>query len=330
MPGFSRRLILTAFALIATGLSGQTEPGSAVTLRASLDSTAVPLNRTVTLTVRLSWEGPLDSVLIGEAADPVLSNLEITGTSASNRTVGTADGAASVKEIAYTLRPLSLGMGYIDSLTVTVRDLKAGTDRRMTAPRLSVTAVAPVPVKSGNRGLLTWLMLGAIFAAGAAAGVRVWKKRAGRQAAETPKTAEPPLEERYLNTLKETVRLHGDQREDAFASLSRLFRQYLSEKYKVPALEATTAELIASLRTAGEEEALARKCESFFGRADEVKFSGRKASQDELDESYTIVESLFESKLVEAQLRMRKEQEAPAKQDTRTGGPFRRLIRRIF
>ncbi len=329
MQGFSRRLILAACALVATGLSAQTDPGSAVTLGAFLDSTAVPLNRTVTLTVRLSWEGPLDSVLIGEVRDPVLSNLEITGTSASNRTVGTADGAASVKEITYTLKPNSLGMGYIDSLTVTVRDLKAGTDRRMTAPRLSVTAVAPIPVKSGRPGLLTWLMIGALFAAGAAAGVRVWK-RAGRRAPETRETAEPPLEERYLNTLKETVRLHGDQREDAFASLSRLFRQYLSEKYKVPALEATTRELITSLQTAGADEALARKCESFFGRADEVKFSGRKASQDELDESYTIVESLFESKLVETQLRMQKEQEAPRKQDTRTGGPFRRLIRRIF
>jgi hypothetical protein len=42
------------------------------------------------------------------------------------------------------------------------------------------------------------------------------------------------------------------------------------------------------------------------------------------------VESLFESKLVEAQLRMQKEQEEPRKQDPRTGSPVRRLLRRIF
>jgi hypothetical protein len=220
-------------------------------------------------------------------------------------------------------------MGYVDSLTVTVRDLKAGFDRPMRASRLSVMAVEPVPVKSGKPGLLTWFLIGAVFAAGAAAGVRLWK-RAGRRTHETPKADEPPAEERYRIALKETVHLHGDRREDAFASLSKLFRQYLSEKFGVPALEATTRELIGSLRAAGAEEGLARKCESFFGRADEVKFSGRKASQDELEESYTIVESLFESKLVEAQLRMQKEQEEPRKQDACAGGPVRRLLRRIF
>jgi hypothetical protein len=329
MKGFTRRIILPACALIASALSAQTAPGAAVTLGASLDATAVPLNRAVVLTVRLSWEGALDSVLIGEVSDPVLTNLEITGTSTSNRTVGTAEGASSVKEIAYTLRPKSLGMGYIDSLTVTVRDLKAGADRLMRTPRLSVMAVEPVPEKSGKSGLPAGILIAAFFLAGAAAGVTQWR-RSRRGKRETPQPAEPPAEQRFLASLKETVRLHGDSREDAFASLSKLFRQYLSEKYGVPALEATTRELIGSLQAAGAEEGLLRKCESFFGRADEVKFSGRKASQAELDEAYTVVESVFESNLVEAQLRMQKDSEESMKQTVRSGGPVRRFLRRIF
>jgi hypothetical protein len=331
MNGFIRRLVLPALALTAaTALYAQTAPGSSISLGASLDSSAVPLNRTVVLTVRLSWEGSLDSVLIGEVSDPVLTNLEIAGTATANKTVGTADGASSVKEIAYTLRPKSLGMAYIDSLTVTVRDLKAGTDRAMRTPRLSVMAVAPVREKSGKPGILAGLLIAFFFLAGASAGIALWIRSRGRAAAPASEPAEKPVEERYLAALKETVALHGDGREDAYASLARLFRLYLAETAGVPALEATTRELIASLKAAGADEGLTRRCESFFGGADEVKFSGRQASQSELEEAYTVVESVFESRLVEAQLKARMEGEASSKQSERSGGPVRRFLRRIF
>jgi len=89
MKGFSRWFILTAFALVATGLSAQTEPGSAVTLGAFLDSTAVPLNRTVTLTVRLSWEGSLDSVLAELSSFLVARRARGHAVSSSSRSLAT-------------------------------------------------------------------------------------------------------------------------------------------------------------------------------------------------------------------------------------------------
>jgi hypothetical protein len=308
----------------ATANAGST--GYAVTLGATIEPKRVPLNRNTALTIRLAWEGALDSIAVGEVTEPVLSNLEITGTSTSNRVVGTQTGPLSIKEIVYTLRPKSLGMGYVDSVRVTYEDRRAGVVHQLKTQRLSVEAVDPVPEKRGGARLWVWLLLIACFAAGAAGGVALFHKstrRKTREAAPPPK----PAEETYLASMKEKVDLKTEEnRQDAFAALSRLFRQYLSEKFGIAALEATTKELPAMLRNSGLEENLIGKCEAIFEKADVIKFSGRKASQAELDEAYTTVESVLESKLAEERLRLQKIQEEALRQAREKGS----LLKRIF
>jgi hypothetical protein len=299
--------------------------GYSVTLGASVEPKRVPLNRNTALTIRLTWEGALDSIVVGEVAEPVLSNLEITGTSTSNRVVGTQTGPQSVKEITYMLRPKSLGMGYVDSIRVIYEDRKAGVVHQLKTQRLSAEAVDPIPEKQGGSRIWVWLLLTACFAAGAAGGVALFqksKRRKTQEAVPPPK----PAEETYLVSLKEKVDLKSENLQDAFVALSKLFRRYLSEKFGVSALEATTKELPGMLQNSGMEENLLRKCQAIFEKADVIKFSGRKASQAELDEAYTTVESVFESKLAEERLRLQKIQEEALRKEKNGGNRLKRIF----
>ncbi len=102
--------------------------------------------------------------------------------------------------------------------------------------------------------------------------------------------------------------LNNSDRREALSSISRIFRKYLSEKYHISALEVTTEELIEKLMSENIEENLIGKCDSLFRKADVVKFSGADASQSELDEAYTTVETILESRLTAWREALRQEE----------------------
>ena len=326
---FVPSLFILTFCSIVTGQSpsSASKAGYSVTLSASVEPKRVPLNRTAGLTVRLTWEGALDSLVIGEVEEPALSNLEVAGTSTSNRVEGTESGFRSVKEIAYTLKPKSLGMGYIDSIRVSYEDRRSGVVHQIKTQRLSVEAVDPVPESKGVSRLWMWALLIVCFAAGTLGGAAFFLKSKTRKPQETA-PAPRLAEETFLESLKAASGANEESRHEALVPLSKLFRQYLSEKFLIPALEATTRELLGALRNSGVEEGLLRKCETFFEKADVIKFSGQKATQAEFDAAYTTVESVLESKLAEERLRIQSLREAALKQVEQKGNWFRRLIRR--
>ena len=274
-----------AAAFIAAGLtvmSGHSE--TAVRLSADLDTKTVALNRTVVLTVSLSWEGSAGSIEIGEMAEPVLSNLEITGTASTNR----ASGAQSVKSVSYTLKPKALGMAYIEPVTVKYNDVSAGSSQLRTQ-RLSVEVVAPLP-EPGRRSPLWWAIpvLAAVLAAG---GFFLFKRK------PAPPEPEPviPLGTKYLEALKAEVSLSTDNKRDSVSNLSKLLRRFLAERDSIPAAGLTTEALLKLLAERGISERDGRTIEAVLRAADRIVFSGANATQAELDEAYTRVESMFES-----------------------------------
>jgi hypothetical protein len=277
-----------AAACIAAGLiavSGRAE--TEVRLTTELDSKTVPLNRSVTLTVSLSWEGPLGSIEIGEMAEPSLSNLEIIGTASTNR----VSGAQSVKSISYTLKPKALGMAYVEPVFVTYTDASAGSSKLRTQ-RLSVEVVAPLP-EPGRHSPLWWIVPIAALVL-AAGGFFVFRKKPAPPALEPVK----PLGEKYLEQLKAEVPLSTDDRREAVSTLSKLLRRFLAERDGIPA-GLTTEALLSILAERGVSEKDSRIVESVLRMADRIVFSGADATRAELDEAYTRVESLFESARIE-------------------------------
>ena len=314
--GFVLALLLSASSFSQTMVLPDSIPADiGVTLSAQVDPPEVPLNRTLVLSVRLSWSGDLDWIEPGEPSDPVLTNFDIVGTASTNRVTDESGGRTAVKEIQYTLRPKTLGMGYVEPLTLTYTDIRTGRTFDLKTRRIEVEVLSGIPEK-GKSGLLLLRILGAFALAAAAVGAFLILRR--RRAASSRKEPEKPiLEEAVLRELKEKIPLKTQDRREAFSLLSKRFRQYLSEKYGIPGLEVTTAGLIQSLKEKGIEEAWVERCEKLFSKADVVKFSGHPAPVSEWEDAYTTVETFLERNLAEE--RKRRQQSEEEKLRSRSG-----------
>lgn len=312
-PVFLQLLLLTAFGL---GNPNQTDGDASnqtmVSLSATVDQKRVPLNRTVVFSVQVTWEGDLDLINIGEAEEPILSNLEIIGSSSANKVTGAASGKKAVKEIAYILQPTTLGMGYIEPVTLSYEDVSTGKTHHLMTQRLGVEVISAMPDDGERSGVIFWIVLAGAFIVGAGLVVAfIIKKRALSEKREV--IVERIVEETFLEELRESVDLKGADRRESFAALSKLFRRYLSEKYDIPALEATTQELLDTLAREELDEDLIRRCETLFNKADVVKFSGQDASQAELEEAYTTVETILESHLAKSKEKQIEEEQKHSK-----------------
>jgi len=297
------------------GVSLQTDESAAdrtsVTLFTLAEPGKVPLNRHLTFIVRMTWEGDLDLIKIVELEEPVLTNFEIVGSSSSNQVSGITGGRRSVKEIAYTLQPKSLGMGYVESTALSYEDITTGKTHHLMTQRVGVEVIQPVP-EEGEVDR-RWILMAAVLVVLAGGSILFFLSRRRRGPEENEKQDKRIVEEVYLQELKESVDLKGSDRREAFSVLSKLFRRYLSEKYGIATLEATTEELLGTLTREELDEGLIRRCETLLNKADVVKFSGQEATQAELDEAYTTVETMLESHLTQAREALLKETEQSKK-----------------
>lgn len=287
-----------------------------VTLTTTVQSKRIPLNRSLILTVTISWEGDIDFVEINEIEEPILSNFEIIGTASSNRVFGTGIGKKAEKEIRYTLMPTTLGMGYVESVSLSYLDKLSDKTYHLKTERLGVEIIAPVAEKGENPSVWIPLIVGLfILGCGIIFMFRFRRMQADRAKDEVTDTR--ILEEKYLDTLKSSVDLKSSDKRDMFSTLSNFFRKYLSEKYGIAALEATTDGLLKIMEENEVEESLIHKCDSLLKKADVIKFSGQEATQAELDEAYTTVETVLESHLSETRREMLEVEEGQQKKKRR-------------
>jgi len=270
-----------------------------VSLSASIDPKTVPLNRTVLLRIEVSWEGNLDQVAIGQVTEPVLSNLDIVGTTASNRVLALTSGQRAVKELTYTLRPKALGMGYVEPVTLSYEDRSTQKVENLKTQRLSVEVVSAVPEdEAGLPGWTVWLLGGLLVVLTALS--FAWLR--SRRRSPEPAASEPVqlLEESYLAILRADGGPNPASTAEGFAKLSKLLRRYLAARYGLPALEVTTEELLADLPQSGLEPDVVSRCQTLLTTADVVKFSGQEVPPAEFQLAYTTVESLLERNLAES------------------------------
>ena len=267
-----------------------------VTLSSSVDQKKIPLNRTVSWIVRIEWQDALSLIEIEEFEEPVLSNFDIVGSAASNRRLAHADGQTAIKEMTYTLAPKTLGMGYIESAALTYKDKATGESHHLMTQRVGVKVIDAVPEPGEIHIHRLPILLGLVFVVGILSVILL--RRQARKNEEEDTDQRIP-EEQILEELKNDIDLKNPQRTESLTQLMKLFRKYLAHKYEIPALEATTSQLIGHLKDSGIESQLADKCEVLFNKAEVLKFSGQEASQAELDEAYTIVETMIEAKLKE-------------------------------
>jgi len=266
-----------------------------ITLNAFVGEREVPLNRTLALTVEIQWVGDIDLIEIGEVEEPVLTNFNVIGSSSSNRIMDSGGVRKAVKAIIYTLQPVNLGMAYIEPVSLSYTDKTTGKNHFLRTQRFQVEVLSPV-AEPGERG--PWWPWAALPLGVCGTGLLIYwlikRMRNRKRGGEQPQFI---LEEIYLKELKAEVQLNASDRNEAIGVLTRLFRQYIADKYSVPALEATTGELLQQLNKTELDDQGINRCETLFKKSDIIRFSGHQATPSELSEAYTTVESILESNL---------------------------------
>jgi len=269
---------------------------SGIKLSAFVDNNKVPLNRTLTLIIRLQWYGNLDRYDVHQFDNPIVENLEIVGTASSNKVVNVNNKATAIQDYEYTLKPKNLGMAYIEGIIIKYTDTVLDQDFRLVTNRISVEVTDPVAEPGEHNPL--FLIIGILVLLGVAIIFFVIQKRRKDKAQEE---AEPEisLEEKYLEELKNAVNFNDTELDvaEAFSALYKLLRRFVAEKFGVPGLEATTAEVITALREKHLDERFINETDEILKTADVIKFSGSGGSRADLERAFTLIEANLQKSL---------------------------------
>jgi len=281
-----------ALAQIDTTATSDSDALAEVKADVRLDLREVPLNRTVKLTIDISWEGDLDRFEIEKIEAPILKNLEVVGNSSANR-VGQQDGKArAVKYYEFVLQPQDLGMAYVDGSVIKYRDTVAGKSQRLVTNRLQLKVIDPI-LERDTKKILIFGALGLLCLGVVTLSIVLAKKRREKEAARLRAQEDSrPLEETYLADLKTEVDLNGADLGESFSRLSRLLRRYLSEKYAFAAMGLTTKEIARELEGLALDKHAIEATTEVLDVCDVAKFSGQM-EKSKLDRVYTLLEEVL-------------------------------------
>lgn len=271
----------------------QESHGGKITAEVTVDRNEVPQNQRVTFTIRISWQGDLDRYEIGTLEKPILNNLEILSTSSSNW-VGETEGIKrATKTFDFLLRPMELGMAYIDAMIIEYRDSQYDEKHSLVTNRLEVKVVDPI-LESDNT---LWFVSGAallVIALVAMGGVSFLKRKKAKVAElRKQELAAIPVEVVFLSELNEKIDLKSADPVASFSELSKLLKRYLSEKYQIAALETTSREIRDGLNRVGVSEKLLEQTDEVLKSCDIAKFSGGDVERATLERCFTLVEDIL-------------------------------------
>lgn len=265
-----------------------------VTMTSAAAGAEVALNRLAGYTIKLKWQGRLSDIEFDPPESPQLSNFKIAGSSSSNW-VGVENGQpTSIKTFEYSLRPEGLGMGYVDGMRVSYLDRGTGERHSLYTTRVGIKVSDPLP-EPDDAPLGLALTLGLLFCAALVLLVfqleaRAKKKEAARRAALAVK----PLEDEFLEELKNTVNINTTELKEAFAALAKLLRQYLQRRHAIPAQGISTPEVVAAFRQVANAEEQAPLIEEILQTCDLFKFSGEAGEPARLARVYALTENFLQ------------------------------------
>ena len=290
---FSLLVITSAFAQTADSTSVSDSLAEAIAAAVHVDRKEVPENYTVKFTLKITWQGDVTRYEIQKVDNPALTNFEVIGNASSNW-VGEVSGVKKViRTYEYTLKPLALGMGYVDGLIVDYKDMKYNEIHSLVTSRLEVKVVDPVRHRNWTLWLLTGSGLVLLITLTGATAFLIRRKNAREAERRQQMLQIIPLEETYLNELKQKVDLKNPATGEFFSPLSKLLKRYISERYQISASEITTREIVRDLNKSAVSEKIVEQVEEVLNACDVAKFSGGQVESGTLERCYTLVEDIL-------------------------------------
>lgn len=292
---------LPLFLLFTTILSAQDSSRTVdstvetgVSLNCRVDHSETPLNRTVVLVVSLQWSGDLQRFDILPFDNPILQNFDILGSGSSNKVSSVGGAATAIREYTFTLKPQTIGMGYIEPIIIKYTDTATDADFTLTSNRIPVKVGDAV---SEGETLALVLRLAAVvvllFIAFFVVRLLRSKKLQREKNAQETAVEDVAIEEKYMQELAALVNLNDPPKDSvkALSQMTRLLRRYLHEKFGAPGFEATSAELYQFLYDRKFDDHFINEMKELLSAADIVKFSGSSVSRSDVEKSYALIET---------------------------------------
>jgi LPXTG-motif cell wall-anchored protein len=285
-----------------------------VTVSARLDTASMLIGDHVGM--KLQFTGPVNARVIWPfIPDTMLSSLQVIGRGKIDTTISASapktltlaqeinltcydSGFYPIPEIGFQYRippDTTLHTIHAEMMTLIVHTVKVDTTQAIKPIK------GPMKIPITFREVLPWLLLGLAAALLIAGGIWYWRKRKKNEPVFTLKPRVKLLPHEVALTEMEKLRIkklwQSGKIKEYHSELTEILRRYIEERFKVPALEQTSAEIMESLSEHGccETNTIGRLSQVLL-LADMVKFAKALPGAAENEKSLTeAVEFVYET-----------------------------------
>ena len=266
-----------------------------ISITASTNQTTIPLNRTVDFSITVRWKGDQERYSVEDFDNPNLTDFEIISTSSSN-VVEDVDGIQYSKKIySYTLKPMELGMGYVDGVFLKYTDNQTQESNTIVTKRIGIKIIKPIK-EADYSSIIIYAVL-SFFVVTAVAFSIVFavkrRRRIERERLEKEKKV-IDLESQYLQIIKSFKPDSAGDLNKFLNEISQVLNKYISQKYEFETTGLNKNGIVAGLKEKDVDEGMIEKIDNVIEKSDIYRFSGQTIDLSEYEFIYSLISSIIE------------------------------------
>jgi hypothetical protein len=288
---------IISLSMLCIGQTSEDTLHNDIVLRTYIEQEQVPLNRNVIYHVELKWEGPLTRYRISDIGEPMATNLIANGNGSSNKINTDLEGrTVSTKIITYYFKPVEIGMGYIDGVTIKYEDMFTNRQESLLSGRIGVKIIEPVP-EPGDGIKISKVLYLFLIIIGIGAGIYFvlqYRKRKEDDYTKSLLDKKESFEDRYLRLMKETIHYKVESIKESVGDLNRLLSSYFLERYQINITGLNMDKITEQLNEKKLDPESVDRIKEFYERTEKVKFAGEGIDESEFHRLYDTVELVLE------------------------------------
>jgi len=259
-----------------------------VQVEAKLDREAVPLDKTVWLTISLTYDGPPGEVEVVSPPEPKCRNAAVISSRASDETSAEGERQRSVRRYQFALKPETLGMAYIEPVSIVYRRKGQTDTQTLTTNRLSFKALPAEEEKIPVAVRVSVVIVAALLLAAIVAFVvKRHSHPAEAEGRDDESSTMLPAQElcRRWTELEKAAGTHETER-TLFTEALQLLRALLAEAYGSELKSAPLPRLAIGLTEGGMPAETVEGLQRAFSLGERVKFANYEPNLEELGEAW--------------------------------------------
>ena len=294
MSQIVRNIVMTAVVLLTTVSAAW---GGNVTFKARLDSATLLMGKTTALHLEITQDKDARGFFPGEQSDTLNAMVEIAERLAAD-TIDLDNNRIQINR-DLIIQSFDSGMWIIKPIPYVVNgDTAFCNQLTLKVLPVDVSQMKDIndikPVEEMPFNLFDWLpdywwawLLGLLLIG---AGIWAYRKyyKKGINPLKPSKKRLPPYEEAMINlrNLKAAQLWQQGQEKEYFTGLTDILRVYIDRRFHINAVEMTSSQIIATLKTNEETKAVNEQLEMILEIADIVKFANARPLADDNEVAY--------------------------------------------